>query len=155
MFKIRKDLGKEMYYALEIQHVREIRTAGHITRVPRAPRQVTGVINLRGKVVPIIDIRRSLGLSSGIVSSPSPFIIIAEMGGITIGLMVEEVEMALRPLGEDLEPALNQADERTPYARGTIRVRERSVPLLELQKVLLPSGSEPSDLKPDASVMGS
>src|SRR5262249_5346755 len=81
-------------YGLEILKVRELIGLLEITRIPRAPVHVRGVINLRGKVIPVVDLRRKFELEPIDATSQTVIIVVqlaAESGGLTMGILVDEV----------------------------------------------------------------
>ena len=83
-------LGPEAY-SLRLHEVREIIMVGNITPVPRAPSFIEGVLNLRGEVMPVIDLRERFGLPRQAVSSVSR-IVITPIGGVSTGLIVDSVD---------------------------------------------------------------
>ncbi len=124
-------LGPEEY-AIDILGVQEIIRLVEITHVPNAPHYVDGVVNLRGKVIPIINLRNRFGLSSTEPTKDTR-IIVVEVARLILGFIVDSVEEVLR-LPEDLiEPPLSTgrggADE---FHRGVGRVDGRLLILLDL-----------------------
>ena len=124
-------LGPEEY-AIDILGVQEIIRLVEITHVPNAPHYVDGVVNLRGKVIPIINFRNRFGLSSTEPTKDTR-IIVVEVARLILGFIVDSVEEVLR-LPEDLiEPPLSTgrggADE---FHRGVGRVDGRLLILLDL-----------------------
>ncbi len=124
-------LGPEEY-AIDILGVQEIIRLVEITHVPNAPHYVDGVVNLRGKIIPIINLRNRFGLSSTEPTKDTR-IIVVEVARLILGFMVDSVEEVLR-LPEDLiEPPLStgrgSADE---FHRGVGRVDGRLLILLDL-----------------------
>jgi purine-binding chemotaxis protein CheW len=75
------------HYSLPVEQVLEVADLGRVTPVPGAPSEVVGVGNLRGQVIPVIDLARMLGLSGG---EPSR-VVVAESGDLRAGLLVDEV----------------------------------------------------------------
>jgi purine-binding chemotaxis protein CheW len=76
-------------YGLEILKVRELIGLMEITRIPRAPAHVRGVINLRGKVIPVVDLRLKFGMAPTDATSQTVIIVVqlsAENGGLTMGI---------------------------------------------------------------------
>ncbi len=124
-------LGPEEY-AIDILGVQEIIRLVEITHVPNAPHYVDGVVNLRGKIIPIINLRNRFGLSSTEPTKDTR-IIVVEVARLILGFIVDSVEEVLR-LPEDLiEPPLSTgrggADE---FHRGVGRVNGRLLILLDL-----------------------
>ena len=105
-------------YAVQIAHVAEILRLPPITDVPRAPRNVLGVISVRGKLVTVIDLRRRFRLRE------SPFdrrtrILLADVGtGEQIGLLVDDVQQVWRLAAEEIEPASVLGGEQPAHIAG-------------------------------------
>lgn len=90
-------------YGLEIRHVIEIIGIQNITNVPDMPDHVIGVINLRGKVIPIIDVRLRFGLPSRDFDERT-CIIVVNMGDSSVGLVVDKVSEVVSISDENIEP---------------------------------------------------
>lgn len=123
-------------YGVEIGSVSEIIRMESITRVPRAPEFVEGVINLRGRIIPVLDLRKRFGLPEGEHTRRSR-IIIAEIGSMTVGMIVDAVLEVLRIPVDGIEPPPPVVDGvDVVYLRGITLHGERLVILLNLEKVL-------------------
>ena len=102
-------LGAEEY-GLEILKVQEIIKMMDITRVPRTPAFVRGVINLRGKVIPVVDLRLKFGMESRETTDKTCVIVVqvaqasAASGAVTMGTIVDEVSEVLDISGGQIEP---------------------------------------------------
>src|SRR6185295_7193201 len=83
------DVGEESY-GIPVQRVREIIRVPPITRVPNGPSFLEGVINLRGQVIPVMDLRKHLGIPAGDETRRSR-VVVSELGRHTVGLMVDAV----------------------------------------------------------------
>lgn len=99
-------LGEELF-ALKVNHVREVLDVGDVTRVPRMPDFMRGVINLRGSVVPVVDLRKKLGMGA-VEDTVNTCIIVVEVDidgePVVIGAMADSVQEVFE-LGEgDIEP---------------------------------------------------
>jgi len=127
-------LGEEEY-AVDILKVREIIRVPNITRVPRAPEFVEGVINLRGKVIPVIDLRKRFGLSAGDYTKGTR-IIVLELER-TIGMVVDGVSQVLRLGAESVEPPPPIVSGiSSEYLKGVGKVDDRLIILLDVDKIL-------------------
>ncbi len=127
-------LGGEEF-ALEILKVQEINRMVDITQVPKTPDFVEGVINLRGKVVPVIDLGKRLGLRETEKTSQSR-IMVVEVIGNTVGLIVDSVSEVLRLPAQTVEPAPPFVSSvETEYIMGVGKVEGRLVILLDINKV--------------------
>lgn len=91
-------------YAIDIMRVREIIRPLPITPVPRAPAFVEGVVRLRGEVIPVLDVRKRLGVDAKASTRKSRFLIV-NVAGRRIGLVVDEVCEVLRLPRSDIRPA--------------------------------------------------
>ena len=125
-------LGPEEY-AIDILGVQEIIRIVEITHVPNAPHFVEGVVNLRGKVIPIINLRTRLGLSSA-EHTKDTRIIVVEVAHLILGFIVDSVEEVLRLPGESIEPPPSTGRGRADdFQKGVGRVEERLLILLDLE----------------------
>jgi purine-binding chemotaxis protein CheW len=91
-------------FAVDIMRVREIIPPAPLTPVPEAPAHVAGVLRLRGEVVPIVDLRRRLGMPPGPPSRRARYLVV-RVAGRLLGLMVDEVCEVLRLARDELRPA--------------------------------------------------
>ena len=131
-------------YGLEILKVHEIIGMLPITRVPRTPHFVRGVINLRGKVIPIIDLRRKFGMESE--AAEETCIIVVQVQGIQIGIVVDRVSEVSDIASSEIEdtPSFG-ADVQTDYLLGIGKSQDRVRLLLDIERVL--STQEVLDLR--------
>lgn len=131
-------------YGVEIGRVQEIIRMQPITRVPNVPAFIEGVTNLRGRVIPVLDLRRRFGLAATPPTRQSR-IVVAELGSHAVGLIVDGVSEVLRVPAEAVEPpsALVTTAEST-YLRGVAKLEDRLVLLLDLTRIL--TSSEQGDL---------
>lgn len=122
-------------YGLEILKVSEIIGLQPITRVPRMPEFVRGVINLRGKVIPITDLRMKFGM--GAEDSEDSCIIVVQMRGIQTGIVVDRVSEVVAINESDIEDAPTfGAGIRTEFLLGIGKAGGRVKLLLDIDKVL-------------------
>ncbi len=129
------DLGEEVY-GIDISRVQEIIRMQSITQVPGAPSFVEGVINLRGKIIPVVDLHRRFGLPPA-DSTKASRIVVVETDGHTIGMVVDAVSEVLRIPGDCIEPPSPiVAGVDSEYLRGIAKLEGRLVILLQLDKVL-------------------
>ena len=122
-------------YGLEILKVSEIIGIQPVTRVPRMPDCVRGVINLRGKVIPITDLRRKFGMDSD--SQQDSCIIVVQMNGVQIGIVVDTVSEVVAIAEADIEDAPSfGAGIHTEFLLGIGKGGGRVKLLLDIDKVL-------------------
>ncbi len=123
-------------YGIEILKVHEIMGMMDITAVPRTPEFVRGVINLRGKVIPIVDLRLKFGMEA-IEQTDETCIIVVQAGGAEIGVVVDRVSEVLDIAGEDIDEAPSfGANVNTDYILGIGKSEGRVKLLLDIDKVL-------------------
>jgi purine-binding chemotaxis protein CheW len=128
-------LGAELY-GVDIARVHEIIRLQSITRVPRAPSFVEGVINLRGKVIPVVDLRRRFGLPIAEHSRATRTVVV-EIGDQVVGIIVDSVSEVLRVSTSTVEPPSPVvAGIDSEYLHGIAKLPERLVILLDLDRVL-------------------
>ena len=107
-----------------------------ITKVPRAPEFVEGVINLRGKVIPIIDLRRRFGLAPK-AHDKNTRIIVIEINNIIVGFVVDAVSEVLRIPASTVEPPPPVvAGVDSDYISGVGKLQDRLLIMLDLDKLL-------------------
>ena len=124
-------------YALDISQVQEIIKLSGWTRVPNAPRHVKGVINLRGRIIPVIDPKLKMGLPESPLNGKNTRVIIVEAGGRVLGMAVDSVNQVLRLPSDVVEPppdTVTGADEG--FIKGVGKLAGRIIILLNVEKVL-------------------
>jgi purine-binding chemotaxis protein CheW len=123
-------------YALPIGQVQEINRVGEITRVPNAPDHVLGVINLRGKIVPVIELKKRLKLGRAEITKESR-IVVVEAGLKILGLMVDRVAQVLQLTDDMIEETPEEVVERGEnYVKCVGKIDGRMVILLDLPKII-------------------
>ncbi|WP_045214195.1 chemotaxis protein CheW [Desulfonatronovibrio magnus] len=123
-------------FGVEILTVQEIIRMLEITRVPKAPDFVEGVINLRGKVIPIIDLRKRFGLESR-VHDKNTRIVVIEINKMIVGFVVDSVSEVLRIPADTVEPPPPVvAGLDSEYISGVGKLEDRLLILLDLDRLL-------------------
>jgi purine-binding chemotaxis protein CheW len=123
-------------YGVDIQSVKEVIRQGEITPLPRAPSFLKGVINLRGDVIPIVDLRERFALQAGTYTESSR-VIVVEVGEKSVGMVVDRVSHVIRVPEDRIEDAPAWlGGTRNEFVRGVARVDERLVVLLDMTAVL-------------------
>jgi len=138
-------------YAVPIELVREVVRVADVTRVPHAPAHIRGVMNLRGRILPIVEIRTRLGLSRADVT-PTSRVVVVEVAGRTVGLLVDAVGQVAR-VSERLIAAPPE-EVRTAGAEAVTavaRVGTRLLVLLDLERVLASTTSNVNSTAPSAA----
>lgn len=137
-------LGSEEY-GVDISQVQEIIRMVEITHVPRAPRFMEGVINLRGQLIPIIDLRTRFGMKR-IDATKSTRIIVTEIGSKRVGMVVDSVSEVLNIPIENVEEAPEMiAGVGTEYIQGVGKMNDRLIIMLDLTMVI--TGEEKQQLE--------
>ncbi|HEY3416942.1 MAG TPA: chemotaxis protein CheW [Armatimonadota bacterium] len=132
------------YYGVMIEVVNTIIRLPQITRVPHAPAFVEGVMNLRGSIIPIIDLRKRLALPV-IEATKATRIIVVEQGDILVGIIVDAVTETLRLPMANVEPLCSLVTSiDAQYLRGVGKIDDRLIILLALEHLL--SGEESATL---------
>lgn len=141
LFNILSSSGKKENYAMPIEQVREIRTVEKITKVPRSEPFVLGIMNLRGLIIPVIDVKKKLGLDAQGNQGTKQRILVADLGDSLMGLLVDEVEQVIRIPTKEIEQPPQGAFDSYHYVRGIAKVAERLVILLDADSLLQGSKS--------------
>lgn len=123
-------------YAVPITAVREILRVGRVTPVHTAPPFVHGVINLRGVIVAVLDLRNFFGIEPG-PAGEATRIIIAEGGGMAVGILVEQVEEIVDLPATQVKPPISTAKGiAEDYVAGIATLGGQMVVLIDMEKVL-------------------
>ncbi len=131
IFSIRVNERVESY-AIEIDKVHEIRAVENITRVPNTTNML-GVMNLRGKIISVVDMKYILGFGNSEIDQKQR-ILIVEVKGNTLGLLVDDVEQVLKiPLAE-VEFNMNVLED-VPYIRGIVKMQDKLILILDLERL--------------------
>jgi len=126
-------------YGLEILKVREIMGVMEITTVPRTPHHVKGVINLRGKVIPVVDLRLKFSMPEA-DHTEQTCIIVVQVNEVEMGIIVDEVREVLDIPAESIEDAPSfGASVATDFILGMGKTGNRVTILLDISKVLDPA----------------
>jgi purine-binding chemotaxis protein CheW len=123
-------------YGVEVLKVREIIRMAGITQMPNAPQHVEGIINLRGKVIPVISLRKRFGLADR-ESTSQTRIIIMDIEGELMGFIVDAVSEVIRISAGEIQPppvAATGGEEQDCIA-GVINRADRMLMLLDLDRI--------------------
>ena len=130
-------------YGVNILNVQEIKVLTDITRVPFAPDYIKGVINLRGSVLPVIDLKRRIGLEDAPYTDATR-IIIMKIGEFFIGMIVDAVTEVLTISGRDINPAKDVSDSTSNRFVSSIgNIDARLIIMLNLDEIV----DLPEDMK--------
>ncbi len=129
------NIGDEEF-GVDILKVQEINRMLNVTRVPNAPDYVEGVINLRGKVIPVVDLRKRFGLPPK-ERDKNTRIIVIELNGKTVGFVVDSVREVLRiPKSVTEPPPALATNINAEYITAVGKLDDRLLTLLDMEKVL-------------------
>ena len=135
----------EEEYGLPVLKVREIIKSMDVTAVPQVPAHVKGVINLRGKVIPIVDLRIKFGLPAQEPTERTCIVVVeiqAEERRLMLGTVVDCVSEVLNISTEEIEPTPDFGQRLdTDYLQGVAKIKGKVKLLLDLDKVLSADGS--------------
>ncbi len=133
------ELGSETY-GVEILRVREIRGWSAVTKIPRAPEHVLGVLNLRGSIVPVVDLRMRLALERAEYTKVTVIIVLsvhAANGRREVGVVVDGVSDVIDVNGTEVkQPPELGPRSATEYIRGLMPVGNRMVVLLDIDRLI-------------------
>ena len=128
------EIGDEEF-AIDILPVQEIVRMMPITRVPQSPPTVEGVVNLRGQITPVVDLRKCFGLDAQEHGNDSR-IVVVEVSTRVLGFIVDRVNEVLRVTSSLVDPAPALAtDTHSNYLRGVAKLDERMLLLLDLERL--------------------
>ena len=125
-------------YAFRIEQIQEIVILDQVTKTPQVPDYVEGVANLRGSIIPIINLRKLFGLEIKPVDEDTRNIVV-NVGSRTIGCTVDTVSQVVRIAADDIHPAPETVTGHgASYIAGFARVKEQLIVLLEVDELLDP-----------------
>ena len=128
-------IGRETF-GLPISLVHEIVRPPEITNVPHAPEYVEGVMNLRGRIVPVIDLRRRFG-GAAIANSRKNRVLVVDVESRAVGLIVDSASEVLKISEAQIEPPPNVfTDAATNYVTGVAKHQGRLIILVDLKRIL-------------------
>ena len=131
-------------YGVPITQVQEIITMTRPTQLPQSPDFVEGIINLRGEIIPIIDLKKRFKMGASDITSDTRSVVV-EVAGQTVGIIVDEVSEVLRLSHNDIEPPPAMVGGITAeYLTGVGKREGRLLILLDMNKIL--SDTEKADL---------
>lgn len=131
------ELGGEKY-GVDVLMVREIIRMPSITKMPNAPQHVEGIVNLRGKVIPIVSMRKRFGLMENDNNSHTRIIII-DVAGILTGFIVDSVSEVIRINGNEVQPApsiVRSGGYGQDFFEGVYNHGERLLVVMDVDRIL-------------------
>ncbi len=131
-------IGKEIF-GVDILMVQEIIRSAPITYVPNSPEFVEGVINLRGSIIPVIDLRKRLNLHGAGYAKEKDWILILDIAGRVTGFIVDSVTEVIKVEESSIDPPpdILVAGLHSQYIRGVCEIDENLLILLDFNRILL------------------
>lgn len=137
------DGQKRDEYAIPIEQVREIRAVETITKIPNAKSYVQGIMNLRGLIIPVIDVKQKLGLNSGENNiTTKQRILVADLRNSLAGLLVDEVDHVMRIQTKDVDDPPQRVLDSHNYIKGIVKIDGRLIVMLDVEKLLEDSAQD-------------
>ncbi|MBP5707357.1 MAG: chemotaxis protein CheW, partial [Spirochaetales bacterium] len=133
-FKIVSFMLGQQYYAIDIMAVKEIINASRFTRIPNALDFVMGVLNIRGEIIPIINLAKMFHLDSGEITEEERQIIVIKIDSLSIGLVVDKISQVIPLHKDDIQPPsplLGGINER--YIAGVAQLNTRLYVILDIE----------------------
>jgi purine-binding chemotaxis protein CheW len=128
-------VGREEF-GVDVLRVEGVISMVEITRMPRAPEFVEGIINLRGQIISVVDLARRLGIE-GSPEGPTTRIVVVESEDVKVGLIVDSPEVIhIDPEEIEPAPALAGGELETTFIRGVVKLGDRLLILLDVDRVL-------------------
>lgn len=129
-------------YGLPVGSVREVLRVGELTRVPQAPPHIRGVTNVRGSILPVVEIRTRIGLDP-LDPGPAARVVVLEIGERALGLLVDRVTRVAKVRLSEIEPPPAEVvTARTDYVVGVAKRSEGLLILLDPGRTLVVKGEE-------------
>ena len=129
-------LGQEQY-GIDIKYIDNIVRMQHVTRVPKMPAYLKGVINLRGEIVPIMSVRRKFELDEDVITDKTRIIILKPEHQEAIGIIVDEVKEVLALDSDSIEKIQsNQNDEKAKYINAVGKYNDNLISILNINGVI-------------------
>ena len=123
-------------YGIDVRLVQEIIRITEITPVPRAPESIKGVINLRGRIIPVVDLKKKLGLGDVDLGRRAR-IVVVKLRERLVGLLVDAASQVLKVPVSTIDPAPDAVVEiEADYIRGVAKLPDRLIILMDLHKIL-------------------
>ena len=128
---------KKENYAVPIEQIKEIRNFSEITNVPKAKKYVKGIMNLRGLIIPVIDIKKRLGFGDIDIQEQSNYkILIADVRDSVYGIIVDKVDKVLEITSKQIEPIPSGSFESHHYIKGVAKIQGQLIVLLDIIALL-------------------
>ncbi len=122
-------------YGLSISKVQEINRMVAVTKLPQTPDFMEGIINLRGRVIPVVDLRKRFGFTEKEYQDATR-IMVVDISGQTLGLVVDAVNEVVKIAGDCIEPPPQSFVMNAQFVQGIAKLADRLVILLDIDRIL-------------------
>ena len=122
-------------YGLPISKVQEINRMVAVTKLPQTPDFMEGIINLRGRVIPVVDLRKRFGFTAEEYQDATR-IMVVDISGQTLGLVVDAVNEVVKIAGDCIEPPPQSFVMNAQFVQGIAKMADRLVILLDIDCIL-------------------
>lgn len=130
------NLGDE-FFGIDIMNIDNIVRMQRITRVPKSLDYFKGVINLRGEVVPVMSLRKKMGLEDDIITNASRIIIVKIEGQYSVGILVDSVKEVISLAESSIENIVRGvANDRQMYIKGIGKFNDELISLLNIDSII-------------------
>lgn len=136
-FTVAEKSKKKENYCVSIDQVKEIRIVDTITKIPKSKSYVKGLMNLRGKIIPVLDVNSKLGLGETIISANSKQrILVTDVNNTLTGLLVDEVNDVIKITPKDIDDVPSNAFVDNNFFKGIVKINGNIIMILDIEKFL-------------------
>jgi len=147
-FDLERSADNKEHYAVPIEQVKEIRSLEDITTIPKTKSYVRGIMNLRGQVISVIDVKDKLGFDTNSeIETDKQRILVAEINNSLYGLLVDSVDQVMKFSTGDIDPAPTGTFESVKFIKGIIKTENKLIVLLDAVHLINNSEEEISNVK--------
>jgi len=134
-------------YGVNVKQVQEIRNVEKITRLPKSPEFVKGIMNLRGQIITIIDVKQKLDFDTNNEENQNSSILISKINDQTLGFLIDDVDDVVRIDGKDIDRNTLENSDSASYLQGFVKTKDRIIILLDLEELILNTKINSEDVK--------
>ena len=134
-------------YGVNVKQIQEIRNVEKITRLPKSPEFVKGIMNLRGQIITIIDVKQKLDFDTNNEENQNSSILISKINDQTLGFLIDDVDDVIRIDEKDIDRNTLENSDSASYLQGFVKTNDRLIILLDLEKLILNTKINSEDVK--------
>ncbi len=134
-------------YGVNVKQIQEIRNVEKITRLPKSPEFVKGIMNLRGQIITIIDVKQKLDFDTNNEENQNSTILISKINDQTLGFLIDDVDDVIRIDEKDIDRNTLENSDSASYLQGFVKTKDRIIILLDLEKLILNTKINSEDIK--------